>query len=109
MLYMCSSIHEASGNAVVQSNVASRLRRALDSPHSCRLAPSIRDAAEIPVQEISQPDAREPGSAEVQATSLEDRGVEHRDETAGVRHAHRAVPEEQAFAFSLRIRFPVWM
>jgi len=48
-----------------------------------------------------------PGLAEVQATSLEDREVEHRDETAGVRHAHRAVPEEQAFAFSLRIRFPV--
>src|SRR2546430_16694637 len=95
------------GRPAGQAIGAYRLRRVLDSPHSCRLAPSIRDAAEIPVQEISQPDARAPGLAEVQATSLEDREVEHRDETAGVRHAHRAVPEEQAFAFSLRIRFPV--
>src|SRR5207249_5684622 len=93
--------HSSRGRPAGQANGASRLRRALDSPHSCRLAPSIRDAAEIPVQEISQPDAREPGLAEVQATSLEDREVEHRDETAGVRHAYRAVPEEQAFAFSL--------
>src|SRR5947207_7759098 len=111
---MGRATHSSRGRPAAQANGASRLRRALDSPHSCRLAPSIRDAAEIPVQEISQPDARTPGLAEVQATSLEvratsleDREVEHRDETAGVRHAHRAVPEEQAFAFSLRIRFPV--
>src|SRR2546425_4939728 len=104
---MGRATHSSRGRPAGQANGASRLRRALDSPHSCRLAPSIWDAAEIPVQEISQPDARAPGLAEVQATSLEDREVEHRDETAGVRHAHRAVPEEQAFAFSLRIRFPV--
>src|SRR2546422_5091160 len=79
---MGRATHSSRGRPAGQANGASRLRRALDSPHSCRLAPSIRDAAEIPVQEISQPDARAPGLAEVQATSLEDREVEHRDETA---------------------------
>src|SRR5947209_18532308 len=103
---MGRATHSSRGRPAGQANGASRLRRALDSPHSCRLAPSIRDAAEIPVQEISQPDAREPGLAEVQATSLEDREVEHRDETAGGRHTHRAFPEEPAFAVSLRVRFP---
>ena len=37
----------------------------------------------------------------MQATSLEDREVEHRGQTAGARHAHRAVPEEQALRFLL--------
>src|SRR5436305_2842100 len=84
---MGRATHSSRGRPAGQANGASRLRHALDSPHSCRLAPSIRDAAEIPVQEISQPDARAPGLAEAQATSLEDREVEHRDETAVAGHA----------------------
>src|SRR5437870_13365458 len=104
---MGRATHSSRGRPAGQANGASRLRRALDSPHSCRLAPSIRDAAEIPVQEISQPDARAPGLAEVQATSLEDRDVEHRDETAGVGPVHRAVHDVPVFAISLRSKFPV--
>src|SRR5437870_13086655 len=106
---MGRATHSSRGRPAGQANGASRLRCALDSPHSCRLAPSIRDAAEIPVQEISQPDARAPGLAEVQATSLEDREVEHRDETAAVRHAQRDVSEEQAFDISLSLRLPETM
>src|SRR5207237_5486124 len=106
---MGRATHSSRGRPAGQANGASRLRRALDSPHSCRLAPSIRDAAEIPVQEISQPDAREPGLAEVRATSLEDREVEHRDETAGGRYTHRAFSEGEAFWFFLGIRVSVVM
>src|SRR5256885_14208756 len=98
---MGRATHSSRGRPAGQANGASRLRRALDSPHSCRLAPSIRDAAEIPVQEISQPDAREPGLAEVRATSLEDREVEHRGKTAGGRHWYHAVPGEEALRFLL--------
>src|SRR5947208_16588604 len=105
---MGRATHSSRGRPAGQANGASRLRRALDSPDSCRLAPSIRDAAEIPVQEISQPDARAPGLAEVQATSLEDREGEQRDETAGVGHAHRAAPGEKVVAFSLRSRLPAY-
>src|SRR3989442_14559763 len=101
---MGRATHSSRGRPPGQANGASRLRRALDSPHSCRLALSIRDAAEIPVQEISQPDAREPGLAEVQATSLEDREVEHRDETAGGGDARPAVSVEQGLSVSFRGR-----
>src|SRR5947208_16369978 len=104
---MGRATHSSRGRPAGQANGASRLRRALDSPHSCRLAPSIRDAAEIPVQEISQPDARAPGLAEVQATSLEDREVEHRNETAVVSGAHPIVSEEPAFLFLMRRQFLV--
>src|SRR2546423_14075002 len=106
---MGRATHSSCGRPAGQANGASRLRRALDSPHSCRLAPSIRDAAEIPVQEISQPDARAPGLAEVQATSLEDREVEHRDETAGGGHGHRAVSVEEGVSVSFRVRVSLWM
>src|SRR3989442_2112335 len=101
---MGRATHSSCGRPAGQANGASRLRRALDSPHSCRLAPSIRDAAEIPVQEISQPDARAPGLAEVHATSLEDREVDHRDETAGGGHTDPAVPLKETVAFSFRVR-----
>src|SRR5437867_13065928 len=104
---MGRATHSSRGRPAGQANGASRLRRALDSPHSCRPAPSIRDAAEIPVQEISQPDARAPGLAEVQATSLEvratsleDREVEYRDETAGVRAVRPVVSGKRGIGFT---------
>src|SRR2546427_1809598 len=106
---MGRATHSSRGRPAGQANGASWLGRALDSPHSCRLAPSIRDAAEIPVQEISQPDARAPGLAEVQATSLEDREVEHRDETAGGGDAPPAVSSEEGFSVFFRIKVSAWM